>query len=356
MTRAFLLTIALLALVIGCGTTPETPPAHDHAGATAAAQPIYQCPMHPQIIRHEPGTCPICGMTLQRVDEAAPVPEPPVAGHAAFTLSAARQQLIGVTHAPAVRRALARDIRAAGTIANDPALYQALIEYREALRTRRALGGSTVHEAHEGAAAVVQATVLRLHRLGLGERELDALARAGVDPTTLILPGPHVWVYAQLYEEEAALVAPGQPMTVTTPALPGRDWNATVLAIDPVVSPTTRTVRVRALVDTPGGELRPDAYVTATLHVPLGDRLAVPREAVLDSGTRRIVFVTTPDGTFTPHEVTLGPLAQGYYAVQDGLAEGDEVVTSANFLIDSESRFRAAVSAFGGGAAPAHHH
>jgi multidrug efflux pump subunit AcrA (membrane-fusion protein) len=332
-----------LALALACDRTVPPPEEPVAAGAHADAHALYQCPMHPQIIRREPGTCPICGMTLQRVDETA-VASTDVPGHAAFTLSAERQQLIGVTHAPVAVRSLVEDIRTAGTIANDPMLYQALVEYREAHRTLGAIRDSSVHEARAGADALIDAAALKLRRLGLGEHEIAAFAR--LDPTTLLLPGAKVWVYAKVYEGEAPLIAAGTPLTVTVPALPGRSYDATVFAVDPTIDPATRTVRVRALVTTPDAELRPDAFVIVTIHVPLGDHVAVPREAVLDSGTRRLVFVVGDGGRFTPRAVRLGRLAQGYYEVQDGVAAGEEVVTSANFLIDSESRIQAAVAAF----------
>jgi Cu(I)/Ag(I) efflux system membrane fusion protein len=160
----------------------------------------------------------------------------------------------------------------------------------------------------------------------------------------------------QVYEDEAPLITPGSRLTIEVPSLPGRTLEATVFGVDPTVNPTTRTVRVRALVATPDRELRPDAYATATIRVPLGDRLAVPRNAVLDSGIHRLVFVIDGDGTFTPHEVHLGRAAQGYFEVLDGVKAGDEVATSANFLIDSESRFRSAIAAFGPTDEPAHVH
>lgn len=347
MTRIAMVLLAL-ALVIGCEPNPPREPAPT---ASAAQGPLYQCPMHPQIIRHEPGTCPICGMTLQRVDESglvgSAVPE-----HAPFALSAERQQLIGVTRAPVTVRPLTREIRAAGRIANDPALYQALVEYREALRARIAIRGSSVHEAHAGADALVDASTLRLRRLGIGARELASLA--AVDPTTLLLPGKTVWVYAQVFEEDLPSVSTGTHLTVEVPSLAGRRWDATVLAVDPSIDTATRTGRVRALVATPDAELRPDTFVTVTIHVALGEVLAIPRTAVLDSGTRRLVFVVTDDGHFLPREVRLGPIAGDDYPVVDGVAAGEQVVTSANFLIDSESRFKAAVAAFG--ATVAHEH
>jgi Cu(I)/Ag(I) efflux system membrane fusion protein len=341
--------LLVVTLLAACDRTP--PPMHEHAASQH--QVLYQCPMHPQIVRTEPGTCPICAMALQRVDDIERSGET-VPDHAGFVLSAERQQLIGVTRAPVAVRPLTREIRAAATVANDPALYAALVEYREAVRTRGALRSTTLSEAVTGGNALVRAAALKLRRQGIGDRELAALD--DLDPTTLILPGPRVWVYAQLFEEDAPLVAAGTPITIEAPSEPGRTYASTVFAVDPVVTAESRTVRVRAIVDTPGGTLRPDTYVTAVFRIALGERLAVPRAAVLDSGVRRIVFVVTDDGRFTPREVSLGRVAGDDVEVLDGVTAGEQVVTSANFLIDSESRLKAAVAAFGPGSAPAHQH
>jgi RND family efflux transporter MFP subunit len=167
----------------------------------------------------------------------------------------------------------------------------------------------------------------------------------------LLLPGKSVWVYAQVYEYEAPLVARGQKIEVTVPSIPGRIFEAQVATIDPVLDPTTRTVRVRALVQTPDENLRPESFVQVRITVPLGEQLALPREAVLDTGDHQIVFVVRDGADFEPRSVGLGREAEGYYEVLSGLSEGEEVVTSANFLIDSESRFRSALAAFKSGSA-----
>jgi Cu(I)/Ag(I) efflux system membrane fusion protein len=135
-------------------------------------------------------------------------------------------------------------------------------------------------------------------------------------------------------------------MVVTVPSLPGRTFRAAVVAVDPIVNATTRTARVRARVATPDAVLRPETFVNVALQVPLGEKVAVPEGAVLDTGGQRIVFVVQGEGRFAPRAVELGREAQGYYEVLDGVAPGERVVTSANFLIDSESRFRSAVAAF----------
>ena len=369
----------------------------------------YQCSMHPQIVSDQPGICPICQMKLQRVDDAdagtqeampkegpaadgaprtpkfyrhpmradvvSPVPakdemgmdyipvyedEPSsmvddVPGHASFTLSRERQQLIGVTKARIERRPLEVEIRAVGRIAYDPKLYQAVVEYREAARSKRAVAGSRLQEAQSGAEALVRGARLRLRQLGLSEQQIGVLTTSTTDPVELLLPGKSVWVYAQVYEYEAPLVRPGQTMVVTSPALPGERFPTEVMAVDPILDPMTRTTRVRGLVSTPEASLRPESFVDVVIRVPLGEQIAVPEESVLDTGEHQIVFAVREDGTFEPRAVELGREAQGYYEVKAGLAEGEHVVTSANFLIDSESRFRAALAAYKRAPAPAKH-
>lgn len=392
---ALALGLAAAAGYVG-GTFRAAPQVHD---ASADAKTVYQCSMHPQVIQDHPGNCPICGMTLQRVDlhgdatagsaagtAAAPpvrkikfyrhpmrpeivsdhpakdemgmdylpvyedggeaAPAAAVPGHAPFTLSRERQQLIGVTRGRVSVRPLAVEVRAVGRIAYDPTLYRAIVEYREAVRSRAAFGTNAAEEAKTGGNALIRGAYLRLLQQGLSEDQIKALTRADRDPIELLLPSDSVWVYAQVYEYEVPLVQPGQAMTVTVPSQPGREFHAKVAAVDAILDSATRTVRVRGLVPTPAKELRPESFVQVRIAVPLGEKLAVPTEAVLDTGDHQIVFVVQGEGSFEPRSVRLGRSAQGYYEVLDGLADGDEVVTSANFLIDSESRFRAALAAF----------
>jgi multidrug efflux pump subunit AcrA (membrane-fusion protein) len=241
-----------------------------------------------------------------------------------------------------------------GRVAYDPELYQAIVEYREAVRSRAAVRESTLEEARAGAEALVRGARLKLRQQGLSDAQIAALTAHGADPTELLLPGDAVWVYAQVYEYEAPLVAPGQTMIVTAPSQPGRRFTARVAAVDPILDPATRTVRIRGRVATPDASLRLESFVQVTIRIPLGEKLSVPEPAVVDTGEQQFVFVVRDDGTFEPRVALLGREAEGYYEVRGGLTAGERVVTSANFLIDSESRFRAALAAFK--SAPEHRH
>jgi multidrug efflux pump subunit AcrA (membrane-fusion protein) len=125
-----------------------------------------------------------------------------------------------------------------------------------------------------------------------------------------------------------------------------RRLSTKVSAVDAILDPMTHGGAGRGLVSTPEKSLRPESFVQVAIHVPLGEKLAVPEEAVLDTGDHQIVFVVNDEGQFEPRSVGLGREAQGYYEVLSGLSDGEQVVTSANFLVDSESRFRAALAAY----------
>ena len=151
-----------------------------------------------------------------------------------------------------------------------------------------------------------------------------------------------LWIWADVYENEMSLVTVGQIATIALPSTPDRRREATVSYVSPTIEPATRTLRVRFDVDNRDAELKPGMYATVELASPLGDVLAVPEEAVIDTGERRVLFVEIAAGRFQPREVKLGRKGEGYYEVLDGLVEGERVVVSAQFLLDSESRLRGA--------------
>jgi Cu(I)/Ag(I) efflux system membrane fusion protein len=153
-----------------------------------------------------------------------------------------------------------------------------------------------------------------------------------------------VWLYADIYEYELPLVAVGQTAELSLAYFPGETFEGTITYIYPYLEEKTRTVKIRFEFPNPDGRLKPGMFADVRLDVPITDHgLALPDEAVLDTGERQIVFVRKSEGVFDPREVTLGPKAEGYYLVIEGVEQGDIVAGSANFLIDSESRLGSAM-------------
>jgi Cu(I)/Ag(I) efflux system membrane fusion protein len=148
-----------------------------------------------------------------------------------------------------------------------------------------------------------------------------------------------VWVWADVSEDEIPLVAVGQRATIEIASAPGVR-EATVAFLQPTLEAATRTLRVRFDVDNAAGTLRPGMYATVRLEHPLGDVLALPEEAVIDTGVRRVVFVEVGEGRFQPREVSLGRKGEGAFEVLAGVVAGERVAVSAQFLLDSESRLR----------------
>jgi len=158
-----------------------------------------------------------------------------------------------------------------------------------------------------------------------------------------------LWLLADIFEQDLALVRQGQAAKITVNAYPGQVFTGTVAFVYPTVTPETRTAKVRIELANSGGVLKPAMYASVELLAggPKAKALAVPDSAVLDSGTRQIVLVQRGEGLFEPRPVKLGMRADGHVEVLDGIQAGENVVVSANFLIDSESNLRAALGTFG---------
>ncbi len=308
-------------------------------------QGAYYCPMHPSFTSDRPGDCPICNMKLVLREAPAADSHPSdhtspgsgLQGYAPVQLTAQRQQFIGVRTVPAEKRPLTKTVRTVGRIAYDPELYQAEEEYLQAFRS--------------GVSSLLQAARLRLKLLGMSEELLADLEKQGVPDASLLLTDPsgRVWVYAPVYEFELPLVQLGQLLTAEVPSLPGVTLEGRILAIDPVLDPLTRSARVRAVLTDPDRRLKPEMFVNILLTIGQKETLAVPKEAIFDTGTRKIVFVSRGEGLFEPREVVVGFYADEAVEIREGIAEGEPVVVSGNFLIDSESRLKSALQGMSGG-------
>jgi RND family efflux transporter MFP subunit len=158
-----------------------------------------------------------------------------------------------------------------------------------------------------------------------------------------------VWVLADVYEVNLPFVRMGQPAEVRLSYQPGRVWKGRVTYLYPTVEEKTRTAKVRLEIPNSGGTLKPEMYADVEFKGNLGKALAVPESAVLSTGERALVFVTKGEGVFEPREVTTGVKIRNYYAIKSGLSAGEKVATGANFLLDSESKLKAAISGAGEG-------
>ena len=154
----------------------------------------------------------------------------------------------------------------------------------------------------------------------------------------------NVWVYADIYEYEIPLIAEGQPAELSLSYYPGETFRGKVSYIYPYLEEKTRTIKIRFEFPNPDWKLKPGMFANVRLYTQINERgLALPEDAVLDTGERQLVFVNKSEGVFEPREVRLGVKAEGFYEVLEGLSAGEIVATSANFLIDSESRLGSAM-------------
>jgi len=256
-----------------------------------------------------------------------------------------------------------------------PDLVSAEQEYLLALDTTSDLRRSDVQGVASGAEYLVQAALERLKLFGVSPREVSRLKRertvreaVEIDspmngyvvewtalPNKYVQPDARlytitnlstVWVYAAVYQSQLGEVKVGDPVSLTVDAYPGRIFRGRVDFIWQAIDPTTRTARVRCALLNPEGLLKLGMYVSIALEPRLGSGLVVPDSAVFRTGTHNIVFVDHGGGYLQPVEVELGPHAGQEFIILKGVQQGQQIVSSANFLIDSESQLEAALGAF----------
>ncbi|RPI35714.1 MAG: efflux RND transporter periplasmic adaptor subunit [Nitrospiraceae bacterium] len=153
-----------------------------------------------------------------------------------------------------------------------------------------------------------------------------------------------VWIIADIYEYELPMIKIGQPAVISLSNFPGKEFASRIDYVYPTMSAETRTAKIRFTIPNPGGQLKPQMFTNVEVKVDLGKRLAIPDDAVIDTGTRQIVYVDTGDESFEPREVRLGIRAEGLREVLSGLKAGERVVSSAAFLVDSEAQLKGVVT------------
>ncbi len=303
------------------------------------------CPMHVRV-NIKPGerlVCPVCGEVISTsAGKVVEIGKAPVRPLRPVMVSAKKQQLIGVRTEEVKKMPLSKIIRSAGRIAYDPELAIAQEEFIQALKNEENLKGSSLGER---AASLVEASMRRLKLLGMSDEQIEGLKEKKSAQTSLYLPakGANLWAYLSIYEYEIGLVKIGLPVEIEVVAYPGEMFKGEVVAISPVLDAASRTNQARVEIKDPQGKLKPEMFVNAQIKADLGMKIALKDSAVIDTGLRKIVYLSLEDDTLEAREVRLGQKVEDYYEVLEGLEEGDVVVTSGNFLIDSESKLKSAL-------------
>ncbi len=260
-----------------------------------------------------------------------------------------------------------------------PDLVNTEQEYLLALRNREELQKSTVDEAKRGADDLVASARRRLENWDISPQEIQEIEKLGVPKKVMtiyspangivmekmvvngqnIMPGmtlykiadlSDVWVLADIYQYELPWVKVGDKADLELSYLPGKSFKGTITYVYPFLSGETRTAKVRVEIrNTPNLEFKPDMYATVTIASPLSiDAVAVPNQAIIRSGERNIAVIALGGGYFEPRDVMLGVVAGDYVQVLDGIREGEKIVISSQFLIDSESNLKAAIGLMSG--------
>ena len=253
-----------------------------------------------------------------------------------------------------------------------PELATAQADYLVARKASQRLGDTTNLDLQAGAGALLAASRERMKRWDVSDAQIAELERAGHPTRTMTIASPFdgvvlektafagqyltpdmtsfkladlstIWVVGQVFEYEAARIHPGDMIDVEFPYGQAIKREARIEFVYPEVDPQTRRVRFRAVLPNTDRKLKPDTYVTLIWHGEATDHVAVPKEAVIDTGERKYVLLALARGYFEPRDVQVGPPIGELYPVVAGVAAGDRVVTSSQFLIDSETNLMAAM-------------
>lgn len=270
---------------------------------------------------------------------------------------------------------IGKDIRRGAPLLTiySPELVSTQTEYLLALRNKAQFAGSSIATSRAAAESLLAAARDRLKLWDVPEEHIKELEQSGQVRRTLMLHSPFngivlernafpgqyitpemttfkiadlstIWAFGTIFEYELPLIKLGQEAEIEFPyGQANRPLKGKITFIAPEIDAQTRRVRIRAEFKNPGQKLKPETYVTVVIRTEGGRRLAIPKEAVIDNGTKRYALVALPNGYFAPAEIQVGPPSDEFYPLLSGLEEGDTVVSSAQFLIDSETNLQAAM-------------
>ncbi len=259
-----------------------------------------------------------------------------------------------------------------------PEILSSAEEYKLAIENRKRLASSAESQAISGADELIAASRRRLELWGLTPQQIDTIATSDKPQIDLTIYSPasgivterkvtqgqyvnagdalytvtdlsRVWVKADIYESDLPQVHVGQTVEITSESAPGAKLRGQVGFLEPMVNAQTRTTAARIDVSNPGMRLRPGMFVQVRFALSGEHALAVQRSAVVDTGTRKLVYVAKGNGVFEARDVQLGPVADDFFPVLAGLKDGDRIVAEGNFLLDSQTRISGGMSGMFGG-------
>ena len=357
-----IIVIGLALFMRGDREAAKSPVKNEGGQAPVAEAPeilYYTCGMHPSVKvkpdEYDRGikNCPICNMFLVPVYEKI---KGATIDANIVSIDSKGVSLAGIETYELKIIPLSKQIETVGIVAYDPALRTAQEEYLQALNTYQKILKSDFQDAKDRAKDILEASKIKLRVLGLNQESIKELKKRGSADNSLILPEETMWVYAHLYEYELSWPQVGAKVEMISEVDPSVIIEGEIKNIEPIVQKRTRTVKLQILADNKSNILKPNMYVDVRFNMELGKALALPKEAILDTGKRKIIYVDLGQGDFQLREVVVGPLVQGivkgekvyFYPLVEGAEAGERVVSKGNFLIDSQSQLGAASSAFGG--------
>jgi membrane fusion protein, copper/silver efflux system len=382
-------------------------PAPTQTAAQAETTQYYTCGMHPWVVLPAPGDCPICHMTLVPIDPAKftseiainPIITQNIGVRIAPVTTGPVNRIVRTIGTVDYNETLVRDVnlKVSGWVEKlyvnatgqevdkdqplleiySPDLYSAQVDYLLAFRKQESLKAAPGGDAESAASnqSLLASARRRLEYLDVSAAQIKELKTSGQAAKTMTLRSPFrgtvitknvvegqkveagaqliriadiskVWVLVAVYEYQIPYIEVGQRAVMSLPYIPGQTFEGKVTYVYPYLNSELRQAKVRLELDNPGGLLKPGMYANVELQRTLAtNRTLVPREAVIDTGVRQVAFVSLGEGRFEPRQVHVGVEAEGgMLEILDGLKPGEMVVTSGEFLLDSEARLHEALA------------
>lgn len=388
------LTIILSLLIVGCDPEQRS---GSNADTSTTAPDIYTCPMHPSVVSDRPGACPVCGMALVKRSIQVEANDKQRNELQRVSLSPTQRVVSNITTARVERRTVTKAIELVGVVDVAEPL-NATVSARFRGRLERLHAGTTGERVQRGQAlfelyspdlvtaeqefllaleasasgdtrqrTLVDGVRSRLRmNFGMTDEQIAELERTRSVRTTVTFHSPihgtilskninegdyvdegtvmyrladlsKVWIMLDIYEKDLRLVRHGQTVVIRTDSYPGEEFSGKVTFIDPVLDPTSRTATVRTEFANRHGRLKPNMFVSATLEYAQEAPLTIPRQALLETGRRTVVWAEVDTNIFEPRDVRIGLRGERYVEVLDGIESGTFVAATGGFLIDSES-------------------